>query len=470
LSVIRPIIEHVFDGLAGLVGSADPEGDTSLTALVQRLADATPGPTVIGLLAGLPLEVLDDRERVLVISAWERQAAWLAATQSEALVAFAGPVEPSEDCNGDYFAEMEIGAALRISPAAAQQRLAVARALRTRLPATATALEAGRISYLQARAIAEETDGPIGGAGHGLSGEQLARIEATVLRRIEHLTVGQTRNAARRAVLAACPQRADEAHANAASSRRVDKYAEPDAMATLTAFGPAPDVQVIWNALDARASRLGPDDDRDIGARRFDALVDLSRQSLADPAAPRAHGRPYDVGVVIDLETLAGLRDNPAELRGYGPIPPTLARALAADGRWRRWVLDPGTRRLIDLGAERYEPSQALRDLLLARSPACDAPACAMPGWRCDLDHTVDFPDGRTVPENMGPFCRRHHNGKTHGGVTVERHADGNLTWTSPAGIPYALPPPEVLPLLEPPPARARPSPQAEPPHETEFP
>jgi len=456
----------MFDGGVGaLLGSAEADGDVSLTVLVERLADAAPSPTVIGMLAGLPLEALEDRERVLVLKAWERQAGWMAAAQQQALVAVAGLVERDADDNSDYLAEIEIGAALRLSPAAAQQRLAVARTLEGRLPATAAALAAGQINYMQARVIAEETDGPVGFPGPRLSAAQLASIEASVLRRAEHLTVGQTRNAARRAVLAARPREADDEHAEAAQRRRVEKFDEPNAMASLHAFGPAPDVQLIWNALDARAARLGPDDDRDIGARRFDALVDISRASLADPDAPRAQGRPYDVGVVIDLDTLLGLRDNPAELRGHGPIPPALARALAADGRWRRWVVDPGTRHLIDLGAERYEPGQVLRDLLLARSPVCEAPACAMPSHRCDLDHTIDFPTGKTLPENMGPGCRRHHNGKTHGGVEVERHWDGSLTWTSPAGVGYHVPPPEILPGLQlPPPETELPqSPEPEP-------
>ncbi len=35
---------------------------------------------------------------------------------------------------------------------------------------------------------------------------------------------------------------------------------------------------------------------------------------------------------------------------GYGPLPAPLARTLAADGRWRRMVLDPMTGALLDLG------------------------------------------------------------------------------------------------------------------------
>ena len=36
--------------------------------------------------------------------------------------------------------------------------------------------------------------------------------------------------------------------------------------------------------------------------------------------------------MTVDVPTLLGLQDNPAELAGYGPIPAELAHILAADG------------------------------------------------------------------------------------------------------------------------------------------
>lgn len=185
----------MFDSVAALMGSTDPDGDVSLSGLVERLAAAPPGPTVIGMLAGLPVGTLDSRDRALVLRAWERQAAWLASAQQQALLGVAG-TQPSDD---DDFTEIEIGAALRMSPTTAGNRVRIARALATRLPATAAALERGEVSYLQAMAIAEETaPGPCDGPGEELSAEQLAAVEATVLRRAERLTVAETRRAVRR--------------------------------------------------------------------------------------------------------------------------------------------------------------------------------------------------------------------------------------------------------------------------------
>jgi hypothetical protein len=53
---------------------------------------------------------------------------------------------------------------------------------------------------------------------------------------------------------------------------------------------------------------------------------------------------------------------------------------------------------------------------------------------RCDQDHTVAFPEGRTCPTNLAPFDRRWHNAKTHAGVRVHHNPDGTLTVTTPLG------------------------------------
>ncbi len=46
---------------------------------------------------------------------------------------------------------------------------------------------------------------------------------------------------------------------------------------------------------------------------------------------------------MIDLPSLLGLADNPAELVGYGPIPAALVRDRAAEADWRRMVVDAVT-------------------------------------------------------------------------------------------------------------------------------
>jgi len=61
------------------------------------------------------------------------------------------------------------------------------------------------------------------------------------------------------------------------------------------------------------------------------------------------------------------------------------------------------------------------------------SPAAARAAHRVDLDHTVEFPRGRTVRENLGAVCRRHHRIKTHRAWQLEQTTDGTgtMTWAS---------------------------------------
>lgn len=167
-------------------------------------------------------------------------------------------------------------------------------------------------------------------------------------------------------------------------------------------------------------------------------------------AAPDADGSPDAGGVrliashvrfTVDAATLLRLADNPAELDGYGPIPPELARQLAADGNWQRMVTDPVSGHLLDFGQRTYRPPIALARYLRARDVTCRFPGCNRRARRADLDHAQPWnAGGATSAANMGGLCRRHHNGKTHGRWSVKSHADGGATFASPAGHEYRKP------------------------------
>jgi hypothetical protein len=170
--------------------------------------------------------------------------------------------------------------------------------------------------------------------------------------------------------------------------------------------------------------------------RRADALADIATKALADLSAYyKPQRKAVTVNITMDLPTALGLAENPAMLSDYGPIPASIARELAADGKWRRFVVDPVSGALMDFGRETYEPPQALRDFLLARDRICRFPGCRRPGHLTDIDHSQSWESGgETNPANLGLLCRRHHRMKTHGGWKLESHADGSCTWTSPQG------------------------------------
>jgi hypothetical protein len=179
--------------------------------------------------------------------------------------------------------------------------------------------------------------------------------------------------------------------------------------------------------------------------RRADAFVFAMR--AADAALKVSgtvitrHNRRPTINVTIDLPTALGLADNPGQLAGYGPIPANIARQIASDGRWKRFVTDPVTGVLLDYGRETYEPPQELQNFLIARDRTCRFPGCRQPAHLADLDHTIPWEEGgATSAENLGALCRRHHNLKTHHGWKVVNHGDGACTWTSPAGKEFFVP------------------------------
>lgn len=177
-------------------------------------------------------------------------------------------------------------------------------------------------------------------------------------------------------------------------------------------------------------------DPRNIEMKRADALTAIASEFLSSNSKKIENSkRPISINVTVDLPTLLGLAENPAELEGHGPIPASIARKLAADGKWRKFVTDPLTGNLLDMGRSHYLPSQYLVDFLTARDRTCRFPGCSHPARLSDIDHAKSWEEGgHTNPENLGFLCRRHHRLKTHGGWRLKSHADGSCTWTSPQG------------------------------------
>jgi hypothetical protein len=141
--------------------------------------------------------------------------------------------------------------------------------------------------------------------------------------------------------------------------------------------------------------------------------------------------------VKVDLTTVLGLNNNPADLSGYGPITADLARRLAADATLRRLITDPLSGRPIDLG-RRYKPSKLVQDLVRAAQPRCSMIGCSRPAYQCELDHRLEHGrGGDTNPDNLQPLCKLHHQLKTKRRWKVGVNADGSLTWTSFLGFTY---------------------------------
>lgn len=421
----------------------------------------------LGYLLEIEPRTLGASGRIDYLAALEKQYSWLYSLIQEATLAIAGS-EPNEASNmweGVDEAEREdVATALKLSPNTAQMRIDVARTLTNHLPATCEALSNGDISSSHATLIARETADAL---ERGVSPDILPLIESKALAHSEFHTAAQVGKKLKTLFAQYAPEVLEERHEIARDSRTVSIYPEGDGMSTLIALLPSEDAQTVYLAINARielekslCSSFSPADGekgladagtiesnaknlnqsamdpRNIEMKRADALTAIASEFLSSNSKKIENAkRPISINVTVDLPTLLGLAENPAELEGHGPIPASLARKLAADGKWRKFVTDPLTGNLLDMGRSHYLPSQYLVDFLTARDRTCRFPGCSYPARLSDIDHAKSWEEGgHTNPENLGFLCRRHHRLKTHGGWRLESHVDGSCTWTSPQG------------------------------------
>lgn len=420
---------------------------------VAHLLNAIPGITTLAQLVAIDPNELRSSSRIDYLTALERQTAWLQALMQRAIIAVAGN-EPSVSNGDDIFfgvdeAEREdVSTALRLSAGTAQSRIDVARTLVNHLPNTCSALATGDISLAHANVIAKETAAAI---RDGLTEFQIFEVEQRAIAHAEFHTPAQVANQVRTSLARIAPETFEDTVARARDTRRVSCYNDSDGMSTVVAILPAADAQVVMNAIESfirltsadlenKDGSVGATDVRSTDMKRADALTAIAAASLtSSPVSP--HRRPISINVTVDLPTLLGLAENPGQLAGYGAIPASVARELASDGKWKRFITDPQTGNLLDYGRESYEPPQALKDFLIARDRTCRFPGCRRSAALSDLDHAKSWSDGgSTSPENLGALCRRHHRLKTHDGWSVNSHQDGSCTWTSPHGKTFFTP------------------------------
>ena len=180
------------------------------------------------------LGALTDDELIGVLRAWWRQSSW-AQARGLAAVAELARRRPADRtpaaAPGQFPAELsefiadEVAMALTLTQRAAETQLGLALDLAAR-PATAAALEAGRIDLPRARVILD--------AVGLLSAEHAAAVEAAVLPDAPGQTTGQLRAAVNRAVLLLDPEAARRRREEAQKSARVECWTDNEGTATLT--------------------------------------------------------------------------------------------------------------------------------------------------------------------------------------------------------------------------------------------
>ncbi|WP_275561445.1 HNH endonuclease signature motif containing protein [Streptomyces sp. 5-6(2022)] len=450
------------------------------------LATAAPGPETAAVLPVLDAEKLSRTGRIDALKALERHTGWIQAHQAQILAALEAEAEAElpaavreRDAEAAWnFTCEEVACALKLSGTTAAKRLEVARELDRHYPTTLGMLERGEICYMQAVAVTE--------ACAVLDPEVAGQVEAALVEKMPGMATGQTRRALAREILRADPHGAEQRHQARKRERQMVHYPKDDGMALWGATLPAEQAAAMNAAVDAHAATL-PDEGRTLEQKRVDALVDLvlnrtdpgaataSVQASGEPApggsvsggsvsgrsgrcepisdgpvsgGPTTGGRSAAVvQVTVPLDVLIGDSDDPAQLKGYGPITAGQARRIAfAKGTvWHRLIIEPKTGMLIKTDPTTYKPTAETERHVIARDAYCTFPTCRMPAHRCDLDHVEPFnhhdpaAGGQTVPENLGALCRRHHRMKTHHpDWSVKRDSrTGTTTWTAPTGHRY---------------------------------
>jgi hypothetical protein len=387
-----------------------------------------------------------------------------------------------------------------------------------RYPATAAVMAQGRLQVWTASVLLEHLDA----LAAYLDPVELVEVESAALGWLaaRPRTVAAL-NARMRRVLVAAGAAYEAAHAADADAQPGSRGAvEADrrvaispartvGMSELVALLPEADALAVHATLTALAgvrSQVG--DSRTAPQRRADLLVTLVT------GLPSREGRPSDLdhavradgSLTLQLDvslpvtalhepagSSPGCSGSPApahapggvaDAPGYGPVPSGTVRDLAIAATTcagRPLVIDPATGGLLGF-ASRPVPLTWLADLAPGRGyqhpptldlairlcdRSCRAPGCRRAAARCDCDHVVPYPSGATSLGNSCCLCRRHHRLKTHApGWQVTVGENGDLTWTTPAGVTTTTQPHDYRPPLvgqrtgpdepDPPPLRRR--------------
>lgn len=372
----------------------------------------------------------------------------------------------------------EVAAAHDVSLGIASHQLAVAKALRERLPRVAELFAAGQISYRQVNTIvfrtalirdaeaAAKVDVELAAAAVAWGPLSTAKVEAA----IDYWVDRYDPDAVRRTETSSRGRHVD---VTLAANGNGVSYVE----ATLFSH----DGAALDQRLDAMAHMVCAGDPRTLEQRRSDALGALGHGSdrlrcmcgRVDCDAAQATPSAVVINVVAEEKSLsddtlvaldgaeapcpstAELREmtiaqaltqppstghantNPAVVMGGGMLPAPLLAAKLATTATIRPVVHPA-----DSPPEpRYVPSAVLARFVRCRDLTCRFPGCDEPADHCDLDHTIPYPAGPTCASNMKCLCRKHHLLKTFCGWLDRQLPDGSVIWTSPSGQTYTTSP-----------------------------
>ncbi|MEC3981102.1 HNH endonuclease signature motif containing protein [Amycolatopsis sp. H20-H5] len=306
-------------------------------------------------------------------------------------------------------------------------------ALTTRLPHTLAALKRGDIDLYKASKVVDPT--------LILSDDLARQVDEVMATRLAGKDPSSIRAAVNRVIQKLDP----DGYKDRAQARRRERHIalihQDETMATLTADLPVEQASAIYTSVDraARALRRA-DKTRTLEQLRADVFADRLLAARDGDSSVKA-----DIHVYVDLLTLVGLNEEPAELAGYGAIPAWLARQIATEPKstWNRLITDPDNGQLLSVGRDKYRPPADLDAFIRVRDRECRTNGCHRPSHFCDVDHTTPWAsDGETSDTNLTGECLSHNLVKEEPGWNYTTAPDGTLTITTPSGRKHISPPP----------------------------
>ncbi|GAC1603152.1 MAG: hypothetical protein NVS3B6_14180 [Pseudarthrobacter sp.] len=319
-------------------------------------------------------------------------------------------LSPQENTAHEMAAIAELACVLTVNEPNAASLLSTSHQLTTALPLTLAALQAGTISWQHARIMTDETLNLDHAGAAALEAHFLDPTAPNPARGpAGELTPGRFRAKARSWRERHHPDSIEKRHTRSAADRRLEYTPDRDGMAWLSAYLPADTAARIWERTTTAARAMqGPTECRTLTQLRADNAAAWLLGGKADLIpSPKAQ-----VLVTVPVFALMGLTDEPAMLDGYGPIPPSMARTLVADGAesFHRVLTDPRNGAPLEIGRSSYRIPKAMRQWLRLRDGKCPFPGCNNQSLDNDTDHVLAWHHGGTTGiSNLGQPCPKHH-------------------------------------------------------------
>lgn len=382
----------------------------------------------------------------------------LVAAYAEAAAGMVGPPANAYEASAQEMSLVaEVACVLTIGERAAAALLGEAHALATSLPAALDALQTGTIAWQHARIMVEETTGLTPVAASALEAHFFGQDALNPANGAApgELVPGRFRRKVRAWRERHHPESLEKRHAKGVANRRMEYAPDRDGMAWISLYLPGDTACAIWNKTTALARGLqGPHESRTLTQLRADIATGLllgsANQDIGEVPCPRV-----ELLLTLPVFSLLGLTDEPGEVDGLGPVPPSVARRLVAEGAssFYRVLVDPRDGAPLEIGRKSYRLPEALKRWLKMRDGTCTFPGCNNHSLDNEADHLTAWQHGGTTGiSNLGQACPKHHRLK-HRGPWTPTQATKNEPpgWISPTGQRYAAEHPDLEPPLMPP-------------------